>query len=138
MQRIATCLMFVGDQHGRAEEAITFYTSVFEDSRILSLDRYGPGDEAEGTVRLARFSLAGQEILGMDGGRSHSFTFTPAISLFVDVDQQQLLDQAFEKLSEGGAVLMELQEYPFSPRFGWIQDRFGVSWQLNLAKSSPQ
>lgn len=90
MQKIATCLMFAGDQHGRAEKAMTLYTSVFEDSQVLSVDRYGSGEEeAEGTVRAARFVLAGREFLAMDSGRPHPFGFTPAMSLVVEFERPQ-------------------------------------------------
>lgn len=72
----------------------------------------------------------------MDSGREHPFTFTPATSIVVDCDRREELDDLYAKLSDGGTVLMELQEYPFSARFGWVADRFGVSWQLNL-RSGP-
>jgi predicted 3-demethylubiquinone-9 3-methyltransferase (glyoxalase superfamily) len=133
MQRIATCLMFVGDQYGKAEEAMNLYVSLFEDSRVLDVERFGPGEEEESGIKRARFLLAGREYIAMDSGGAHPFTFTPAISLFVDCDDEGQLDAAFAKLSDGGSVLMALQAYPFSPRFGWVADRFGVSWQLNLA-----
>lgn len=132
MQRIATALMFVGPQYGRAEEAMRLYVSLFEQSRILEIERFGEG-EAEPRVKRGRFMLAGAEYAAMDSGGEHQFGFTPAISLFVDCDSEEQLDGAFAELSEGGNVLMPLQAYPFSRRFGWVEDRFGVSWQLNLA-----
>jgi predicted 3-demethylubiquinone-9 3-methyltransferase (glyoxalase superfamily) len=125
--------MFVGDQYGKAEEAMNLYVSLFEDSRVLDVERFGPGEEEESGIKRARFLLAGREYIAMDSGGAHPFTFTPAISLFVDCDDEGQLDAAFAKLSDGGSVLMALQAYPFSPRFGWVADRFGVSWQLNLA-----
>jgi predicted 3-demethylubiquinone-9 3-methyltransferase (glyoxalase superfamily) len=134
MQRIATCLMFVGDQHGRAEEAARLYVSLFDDARVLDVEHFGPEEEEAG-VRRARFELAGREYIAMDSGGPHAFTFTPAMSLFVDFDGEDQLDAAFAGLSAGGSVLMPLAAYPFSPRFGWVQDRFGVSWQLNLVAS---
>jgi predicted 3-demethylubiquinone-9 3-methyltransferase (glyoxalase superfamily) len=125
--------MFVGEQHGRAREAVDFYVSIFSDGRLDSMETYGPDDEeAEGTVKLSKFSLAGRDFMAMDSGREHHFTFTPAMSLFVDCDRRDELDALHSKLLEGGLELMPLAEYPFSPRFGWVQDRFGVSWQLNL------
>jgi predicted 3-demethylubiquinone-9 3-methyltransferase (glyoxalase superfamily) len=136
MQSLATCLMFVGGQHGRAEEAMKLYVSLFEDSEVIEVERYGPGEgEPEGTVRHARFSLAGREFIAMDSAREHAFTFTPAISIFLDCDREEQVDELFTKLSDGGTVLMPLQEYPFSARFGWLADKFGVSWQLNLAEA---
>jgi predicted 3-demethylubiquinone-9 3-methyltransferase (glyoxalase superfamily) len=133
VQAVRTCLMFVGEQHGRAREAVDFYVSIFSDGRLDSMETYGPDDEeAEGTVKLSKFSLAGRDFMAMDSGREHHFTFTPAMSLFVDCDRRDELDALHSKLLEGGLELMPLAEYPFSPRFGWVQDRFGVSWQLNL------
>jgi predicted 3-demethylubiquinone-9 3-methyltransferase (glyoxalase superfamily) len=132
MQRIATCLMFVGDQYGRAEEAMRLYVSLFDESRVVDVERFGPQEEESG-IKRARFALAGREYIAMDSGRAHPFTFTPAMSLFVDCDSEQRLDEAFAELSDGGSILMALQAYPFSPKFGWLADRFGVSWQLNLA-----
>jgi predicted 3-demethylubiquinone-9 3-methyltransferase (glyoxalase superfamily) len=132
MQRIATCLMFVGDQYGRAEEAMRLYVSLFEESRVLHVERFG-ADEEESGVRRATFVLAGREYIAMDSGSEHRFTFTPAMSLFVDCDSERQLDEAFAELSDGGTILMPLQEYPFSAKFAWLADRYGVSWQLNLA-----
>ena len=130
MQRIATCLMFVGEQCGRAEEAMGLYVGAFEDARVDEVTR----DEAgEGThIKQARFTLAGRPFVAMDSAAPHQFTFTPAISLFVDMEDPGELDAAFATLAEGGSVLMPLQAYPFSPRFGWLQDRYGISWQLTL------
>jgi predicted 3-demethylubiquinone-9 3-methyltransferase (glyoxalase superfamily) len=132
MQRIATCLMFVGDQCGRAEEAMDLYVSLFDDSRVLDVERFGAGEQESG-VKHARFVLAGREHIAMDSGGAHPFTFTPAMSLFVDCDSERRLEEAFTELSDRGTVLMALQAYPFSAKFGWLADRFGVSWQLNLA-----
>ena len=131
MQRIATCLMFVGDQYGKAEEAMRLYLSLFEDARVLDIEHFDAG-EGESGVRRARFVLAGRECIAMDSGREHAFTFTPAMSLFLDCDSEQQLDDAFASLCDGGTVLMPLQAYPFSAKFGWLEDRYGVSWQLNL------
>ena len=131
MQRIATCLMFVGEQYGKAEEAMELYVSAFAGSRVLEVERWGD-DEPDTGIKHARFELAGREFAAMDSGHAHEFTFTPAISLFVDFDDASELDAAYETLADGGAVLMPLQEYPFSPRFAWVQDRYGVSWQLRL------
>jgi predicted 3-demethylubiquinone-9 3-methyltransferase (glyoxalase superfamily) len=127
---IAPQLMF----EGAAEEAMHLYTSTFADSEIESLVRYAAGEQgAEGTVKQASFRLGGQRIRCIDSPIAHEFTFTPAISLFVELDTMVSVDDAFVRLSEGGAVLMELDAYPFSQRFGWLADRFGVSWQLSLA-----
>jgi len=135
MKSIATFLMFVGDQHGKAEQAIGFYTSLFEGSRIVSIERYGAGEEElEGTVKMAIFTLGGKELIAMDSARPHSFTFTPAISLFVECETVEEIERLYGGLSEGGVALMKLGDYGFSRRFGWVQDKFGVTWQLNLSE----
>ena len=136
MQKLTTFLMFVGDQCGKAEEAMNLYVSLFENSRILDIERYGADEEErEGTVKQAKFSLAVQAFIAMDSGAQHAFTFTPAISIVVNYDRERELDEMYTSLSDEGMVLMPLQAYPFSSKFAWIQDRYGVSWQLNLRPS---
>jgi len=126
---IATFLMF----EGVAEEAMNFYVSLFKGSAVRRIERYGPGEQGpEGTVKKADFTLGGHELSCIDSPVKHGFTFTPSISLFVDCEDQAELDKAFNQLSAGGQVLMPLDNYGFSTRFGWVNDRFGVSWQLNL------
>jgi predicted 3-demethylubiquinone-9 3-methyltransferase (glyoxalase superfamily) len=131
MKTLATCLMFVGDQYGRAQEAIDLYTSTFDDAEVLSVERFGEEEGQEG-VKQARIRVAGAELWLMDS-RPHAFGFTPAISLVAPFAEAEHVDRAFAALSEGGGVLMGLGEYPFSERFAWVADRFGVSWQLILA-----
>ncbi len=134
-QKFIFHLLFVGEQCGKAEEAITFYTSLFKNSRLLQIERYSEDEdkeEAAGTVKLARFSLNGQEFMALDSGRQHNFTFTPALSIFVQCETESEVDALFQKLSEGGTVLMPLDKYPFSEKFGWVADKYGVSWQLHL------
>ncbi len=136
MQKTTTFLMFVGDQHGRAAEAIEFYLSLFKNSEVTHVERYGPNEGgAEGTVKHAAFTLAGQEYMASDGGLAHEFTFTPAVSIFVQCESEDEIDTLFDRLSQGGSVMMPLDRYPFSEKFGWVADRFGVSWQLNLART---
>ena len=128
--QVTPFLMFTGD----AEPAMALYTSLFDDARVLSLTRWGAGEQgAEGTVQQATFTLAGQVFRCFDSLPVHSFTFTPSFSIFVDVESAEELDRLFAALSDGGAVLMPVDNYGFSRRFGWVNDRFGVSWQLNLA-----
>lgn len=132
MQKITTLLMF----QGQAEEAMNFYTSLFDDSAITSITRYGPNEAgAEGSVVNATFTLHGQTFLCIDSNVQHDFTFTPAISLYVTSETEAEIDELFEKLSQGGEVFMPLDVYPFSEKFGWLEDKYGVSWQLTLAKS---
>jgi predicted 3-demethylubiquinone-9 3-methyltransferase (glyoxalase superfamily) len=127
MRAVTTFLMF----EGQAEEAMRFYTSVF-DGEIVSLTRYddaGPG--TPGTVLRALFSLRGRKFMAIDSSVHHEFTFTPSISLFVDCESEDEVDALATALGEGGRVLMPVDAYGFSRRFGWVADRFGVSWQLN-------
>ena len=128
-QRITPFLMF----EGVAEEAMRFYLSVFHGSEVRRLERYGPGEAGvEGSVKRADFTLAGQDIMCIDSPARHDFTFTPSVSLFVDCESEAEMDRAFAQLSTNGTVLMPLDNYGFSRKFGWVNDRFGVSWQLNL------
>jgi len=134
MSRITTFLMFSGERHGKAAEAMNFYIGLFPNSRIDSIKRYGPGDrEPEGTVMFATFTLDGQQFMAIDSAAPHQFNFTPSVSLFVQCATEEELDRLFRALSEPGKVLMPVDNYGFSKRFGWSNDRFGVSWQLNLA-----
>jgi predicted 3-demethylubiquinone-9 3-methyltransferase (glyoxalase superfamily) len=124
-------LMFQG---GVAEQAMTFYTSLFDDGRVLDVARYGPdGPGPEGTVQVARFTLDGQEFRCSDSFVPHEFSFTPSLSIWIETGSDEDLQRLFDALADGGAELMPLGDYGFSRRFGWVNDRFGVSWQLNLA-----
>lgn len=127
--KVTTHLMF----DGVAEEAMNFYISLFGGSKIISVERYGPGEQgAEGTVKIATFTLCGREFICIDSPVKHAFTFTPSMSVFVDCESEAELEEVFGRLSAGGQVLMPLGNYGFSTKFGWVQDRFGPSWQLNL------
>lgn len=126
--------MFCGEQQGKAEEAINWYCSIFPESRVVSIDRYGPGgDEPEGTVRSARFEVGGRPLMAIDSALPHAFTFTPAISLWVECSSSEEIERIASTLGEGGAALMPLGNYGFSQKFTWVADRYGVTWQLNLA-----
>ncbi len=128
-RQITPFLMF----EGSAEAAMQSYVDLFSGSEITQLERYGPGEAgAEGSIKRADFVIAGQKVICIDSPVKHGFTFTPASSLFVECDSEQELEQAFAKLSENGQALMPLSNYGFSRQFGWVNDRFGVSWQLNL------
>ena len=102
-----------------AEEGANFYTSLFPNSRILDVTRYGsagPGDEAK--VMTVSFELNGQKFVGLNGGPSH--TFSEAVSFVVNCEDQDEVDSYWEQLSDGG------EEGPC----GWLKDRFGLSWQI--------
>ncbi|MFD1206422.1 MULTISPECIES: VOC family protein [Sporosarcina] len=120
---ITTFLMF----EGKAKQAMDFYQSLFPNSEIQQIDY-----AEDGTVRLATFILNGETFMCIDSSVHHAFTFTPSISMFVECDSIDELERLFHRLSEGGQVLMDLGEIPGSEKFGWVQDQFGVSWQLNV------
>jgi predicted 3-demethylubiquinone-9 3-methyltransferase (glyoxalase superfamily) len=122
-------LMF---QENNAEAAMNFYVSLFA-GNVLEIERYGKGGPgAEGSVKLAAFSVAGQTILCIDSPAKHAFTFTPASSLFVECESEAEIGRLAAALAEGGTVMMPLDNYGFSRQFTWLGDRYGVSWQLNL------
>jgi predicted 3-demethylubiquinone-9 3-methyltransferase (glyoxalase superfamily) len=118
---------------GSAGAAMDFYVGLFRNSAVNRVERYGPGEPgAEGSVKMAEFTVAGQRLMCIDSPAKHAFTFSPSISLFVECESEAELDSAFGQLSAGGAVLMPPGSYGFSTKFTWVNDRFGVSWQLNL------
>ncbi|MBO8163311.1 MAG: VOC family protein [Brevibacillus sp.] len=131
-QKITTFLMF----DGKAEEAMNFYLSLFDQSELIRIQRYEANEAGvEGTVKHATFSLNGQLFMCIDSSVKHDFTFTPAISLYVTCNTEEEIDKLFHALSQDGTIFMPLEAYPFSEKFAWVADRFGVSWQLNLVKS---
>jgi len=117
-----------------AREAAQFYCAAFPDSEITHISVLR--DTPSGDCDVVSFALAGQHFMAISAGPY--FTFNPSVSFMLNFDPsrdkraQQNLDALWEKLSQGGAALMPLQEYPFSKRYGWIQDKFGLSWQLIL------
>jgi predicted 3-demethylubiquinone-9 3-methyltransferase (glyoxalase superfamily) len=134
MRDVIPFLMFCGPQHGKAEEAIKWYCSIFPDSRVVAIDHYGPADEQpEGTVRVATFELGGRSVKAIDSAGPHQFGFTPAISIWVECSSAPEIEKLAASLVEGGTPLMPLGDYGFSQQFGWVADRYGVTWQLNLS-----
>lgn len=120
-QKITPTLMFVGEQHGKAEEAMRFYTSLFEHASIQSLDRYGEGERGVvGTVRHAFFTLHNQEFSALDSNEAHAFAFNEAISFYVACETQDEVDHLWSALSA----------HPASEQCGWLKDKFGISWQI--------
>jgi predicted 3-demethylubiquinone-9 3-methyltransferase (glyoxalase superfamily) len=115
MQKITPFLWF-DDQ---AEEAMNFYVSLFKNSKVVSITRYGDeGPGPKGTVMVASFQLDGQEFLALNGGPQ--FTFSPAVSFVVNCETQSEVDEFWEKLSQGGE----------KNQCGWLQDKYGLSWQV--------
>jgi len=115
MQKITPFLWF----DGQAEEAMNFYVSVFKNSKIVKVTRYGEaGPGPKGTVMSATFQIEGQEFYALNGGPQ--FTFSPAISFFINCETQQEVDELWEKLSAGGE----------KGRCGWLKDKYGLSWQV--------
>jgi predicted 3-demethylubiquinone-9 3-methyltransferase (glyoxalase superfamily) len=132
---MTTARPFLMFQRGAAQAALDLYFATFPESRMVRVERYadgGPGPA--GTIKVAVFTLCGREFMCSDSPIEHAFSFTPASSTFVDFDSLAELERTFGVLADGGRVLMPLNDYGFSRRFGWVNDRFGVSWQLNLAK----
>jgi predicted 3-demethylubiquinone-9 3-methyltransferase (glyoxalase superfamily) len=115
MKKITPFLWF----NGSAEEAMNFYVSVFKNSKILGVTRYGDaGPGPKGTVMTANFELNGQEFVALNGGPQ--FTFTPAVSFVAHCESQQEVDELWEKLSAGGREDM----------CGWVTDKYGLTWQV--------
>jgi len=115
MQKITPFLWF----DGQAEEAMNFYVSIFKNSKVVRVSRYGDaGPGPKGSVMSATFQLEGQDFYALNGGPEYKFT--PAISLFVNCETQQEVDELWARLSAGGRI----------DRCGWLQDKYGLSWQI--------
>lgn len=128
--QLSTFLTF---QENNAEEAMNFYIGLFENSRIIDIQRHEKGGPAkEGTLFYAKFELNGSQYMCSDSYMKHEWDFSPAVSNFVECKSEKELNTLFSKLSENGKIMMPLDNYGFSQKFGFIEDRFGVSWQLNL------
>lgn len=136
MQKITPSLWF----DKTAEEAMNFYTSIFSNSKILSIKRYPEEAPAEfmegmeGRVLTGIFELEGYRFMALDGGPL--FTFNPSVSFIMNIESEEEINELWEALSKGGETLMPLDVYPFSEWYGWIQDKYSVSWQLMLAGDS--
>lgn len=127
--------MFVGAACGKAEEAITFYTSLIPNSEIKKIERWTEGEPASvpGQIKTALFTLAGTDYMASENAGPHPFTFTPALSLFIECEDEEEITRLYAELAKGGKEFMPMDTYGFSKKFAWVEDRFGVSWQLNLA-----
>jgi predicted 3-demethylubiquinone-9 3-methyltransferase (glyoxalase superfamily) len=121
-QIVTPTLMFVGNNYGKAEEAINFYTTIFHKVKIGDILRYSQGEEPdkEGTIKHASFTLEGREFAAMDSARQHNFTFNEAISFMVHCNTQDEIDYYWEALSAD----------PAAEQCGWLKDKYGLSWQI--------
>ncbi len=128
--KIRPFLMF----EGKAEEAMSFYVSLFPGAEVLGIVRYGPnGPGVEGSVLNASFRIGNQTVMCTDSFVKHEFSFTPAFSFFVECESEDGIRRLHAALVAGGNAPMPLDEYGFSRKFAWVNDRYGVSWQLNFA-----
>lgn len=129
-QRIIPSLIF---QKNDAEEAMNFYVSLFDNSKVIYIQRReNDGIGKKGTIMLAVFTLNGQQFICSDSPVVHDWDFTPAISNYVECENEEKMNSLFSKLSENGEVAMPLDNYGFSRKFCWVIDKYGISWQLNL------
>lgn len=141
--KTTTFLTFVGDQCGKAEEAINFYTSIFPNSEIKSITKYREGEDG-GTPELIKygvFTLNDEEYMVSESNFNHAWSFTPAVSFFISDNSDDLIQTLFEKLSSNsGQVMVPLDnyegdgDYGFGKKFGWCEDKYGISWQLVLTE----
>jgi predicted 3-demethylubiquinone-9 3-methyltransferase (glyoxalase superfamily) len=135
MQKITPFLWY----EDKAEDAMNLYVSVFKNSKIERITRVpeGPLEEPmkgmEGKVLGGEFILSGQKFTALDGGAYYKHN--PAVSLMVCLPRSSEVEEVFNKLSVGGSVIMPLDKYPFSERYGWLQDKYGVPWQVILWES---
>ena len=129
-EQIATFLTF---QESNAEEAMNFYVGLFENSKIIDVQRYGnEGPAKEGTIFFATFELNGSLFACSDSYIKHEWDFTPGVSNWVECKTDEEIENLYAKLTEGGNALLPLGDYGWSTKFAFVEDRFGVSWQLNL------
>lgn len=140
IMRISTFLTFVGDQCGKAEEAINFYVSIFPKSEINSIIRYEVG-EAGGTPELIKygvFTLNETTYMVSESNFSHKWSFSPGVSLFIESNSDNEMQTLFNSLSSDGGQIMvpfdsyDSGDYGFGKKFGWCEDKYGVSWQFLL------
>ncbi|KKS96428.1 MAG: 3-demethylubiquinone-9 3-methyltransferase [Candidatus Gottesmanbacteria bacterium GW2011_GWA2_43_14] len=122
IQKITPVLMFVGKVSGKAEEAVTFYTTVFHRAKVASIQRYGKGElpDEEGTVKYASLVLENMQFGAMDSAHGHKFSFNEAVSFLVECENQKEVDYFWDKLSAS----------PEDEQCGWLKDKYGLSWQI--------
>ncbi len=129
-KQIITSMTF---QDGNAENAMNFYVKIFDNSKIISVNVWGKNAPVEeGKIMQATFELDGNLFMCSDSPAIHDWDFSPAISNYLECENEDELERLFSKLSQNGKVLMPIKNYWFSQKFTWVIDQFGVSWQLNL------
>ena len=141
--KTTTFLTFVGNHCGKAEEAIKLYTSLFPNSEIKNIIKYLEG-EAGGTPELIKygvFTLNGTEYMVSESNFNHAWSFTPAVSIFIIDNSDEMIQTLFDKLSSnGGQIMVPLDnykgegDYGFGKKFGWCEDKYGISWQFVLSE----
>ena len=141
--KTTTFFTFVGEYCGKAEEAINFYVSIFPNSEVKNIIKYSEG-EAGGTPELIKhgvFILNDVEYMVSESNYDHAWSFTPGVSIFVSCDTEDQIQTLFETLSSNdGQVMVPLDnyrgigDYGFGKKFGWCEDKYGISWQLNLSE----
>lgn len=121
-------------QDGNAENAMNFYVELFDNSKIINVKRWGNEQpDVEGKIMQATFELDGNLFMCSDSPAIHDWNFTPALSIYIECESEDEIKRLNSKLSENGKVMMSIDfDYGFSQKFGFIQDQFGVCWQLNL------
>ncbi|UNK26902.1 VOC family protein [Serratia plymuthica] len=128
MSQVATFILF----QGNAQQAIDLYRGLFSSFKVQQLLHYDETPDGQRRIKQASIDFDRQHLVFSDSPVSHDFSFTPAVSLHVNLATEAELERVFARLAEGGEVLMPLDDYGFSARFGWLNDRFGLSWQLNV------
>lgn len=128
MSQVSTFVMF----QGHAQQAINLYSELFAGFRVQQLLHFEESGDGPRRVKHATIDFERHNLVFIDSPVSHDFGFTPAVSLHVNLATEADLERIFARLAEGGEVLMPIDDYGFSARFGWLNDRFGLSWQLNV------
>lgn len=140
--KTTTFLTFVGDQCGKAKEAIDLYTSIFPNSEMKETIPYAEG-EGGGTPELIKFgifTLNGTEYMVSESNYDHAWSFSPAVSIYIASSDENELQGYFEKLSANGGMVMvpfdsyETGDYGFGKKYGWCQDTYGINWQFLLSE----
>ncbi len=134
-----TFITFVGEQCGKANEAMEFYTSLFPNSEIVNSTKFAEG-EAGGTpdlIKHAIFTLNGTRYMISENNYNHAWSISPGVSLFVESDSEEEIENLFKALSANGQIMIPLDsyetgDYGFGKKFGWCEDKYGVSWQFLL------